>query len=75
MDTNELVGDDLTMDDEENPIPISGLWGDLEQSNSNMEIEEFLQQGYHIKVGMYSPSNSPYGEYNSKLSRPQILTW
>ena len=40
MDTNKLVGDDLTMDDEENPIPISGLWGDLEQSSSNMDTEE-----------------------------------
>ena len=43
MDTsevNELVGNNLAMDDEENPIPISGLWGDLEQSNSNMDIEE-----------------------------------
>ena len=35
MDTNELA-----MDDEENPIPLSGLWGDMEQSNSNMDIEE-----------------------------------
>ena len=43
MDTsevNELVGNNLAMDEEENPIPISGLWGDLERPYSNMDIEE-----------------------------------
>ena len=46
MDTSEvqipkeLVGDDLAMEDEENPIPMSGLWGDFLQPNSNMDTEE-----------------------------------
>ena len=46
MDTSEvqnpkeLVGDDLAMEDEENPIPMSGLWEDLVQPNSNMDTEE-----------------------------------